>query len=147
MPEARECARLLLATIPNLMRTLGGTMRQCKSGEEEHLNMGQFRMLGMLHAAPRTLSELAANHHVTPSTMSRIIDVLVRKAWVTRETDPADRRQVILTLTDEGQAALAAMGQHTQNVVTGMLAQLDDQDRARLYDGLTVLRKLSPKDE
>src|SRR4029079_7564166 len=82
MPESRECARLLLETIPNLMRNLGGAMRQCKSGEEEHLNMGQFRMLGMLHAAPRTLSELAASHHVTPSTMSRTIDALLRKAWV-----------------------------------------------------------------
>jgi DNA-binding MarR family transcriptional regulator len=107
MPEARECARLLLETIPNLMRNLGGAMRQCKSGEEEHLNMGQFRMLGMLHAAPRTLSELAASHHVTPSTMSRTIDVLVRKAWVARETDPADRRQVILTLTGEGRVDFA----------------------------------------
>ncbi len=146
MPEARECARLLLETIPNLMRNLGGAMRQCKSGEEEHLNMGQFRMLGMLHAAPRTLSELAANHHVTASTMSRTIDVLVRKAWVARVTDPVDRRQVILTLTDEGRAALHAMGQYAQDAVTGMLAQLDDQERARLYDGLVVLRKLVSSD-
>ena len=147
MPEARECARLLLETIPNLMRNLGGAIRQCKGSEEEHLNMGQFRMLGMLHIAPRTLSELAASHHVTPSTMSRTIDVLVRKAWVARETDPADRRQVILTLTSEGHAALEAMGQYTQDAVTGMLARLDDQERARLYEGLMVLRKLSFSDE
>jgi len=147
MPEARECARLLLETMPNLMRTLHGSMRHCKSGEEEHLNMGQFRMLGMLHAAPRTLSELAVNHHVTPSTMSRTIDVLVRKAWVARETDPADRRQVILTLTGEGQAALHAIGLHVQDAVAGMLARLDEQERARLYDGLTVLRKLLTSDE
>jgi DNA-binding MarR family transcriptional regulator len=147
MPEARECARLLLETIPNLMRNLGGALRQCKSGEEEHLNMGQFRMLGMLHNAPRTLSELAANHHVTPSTMSRTIDVLVRKAWVARDPDPADRRQVILTLTGDGLAALEAMGQYTQDAVTGKLARLDDQERARLYDGLMVLRKLSSSDE
>ena len=147
MPDAHECAKLLLDTMPNLMRALHGGLRQCKSGEEEHLNMGQFRMLGMLHAAPRTLSELAASHHVTPSTMSRTIDVLVRKAWVTRETDLADRRQVILTLTGEGQAALHAVGLHAQDAVTGMLARLDDQERARLYDGLTVLRKLSSSDE
>jgi DNA-binding MarR family transcriptional regulator len=142
MPEAQECARLLLETIPNLMRSLHGTMRQCRNGDEEHLNMGQFRMLAMLHEAPRTLSELATSHHVTPSTMSRTIDVLVRKAWVARDTDPADRRQVILTLTGDGRAALEAMGQHTQEAVANMLARLDDQERARLYDGLTVLRKL-----
>jgi DNA-binding MarR family transcriptional regulator len=73
--------------------------------------------------------------------------VLVRKAWVTRETDPADRRQVILMLTDEGQAALRAMGLHAQEAVTSMLARLDDQERVRLYDGLTVLRKLVTSDE
>jgi DNA-binding MarR family transcriptional regulator len=129
------------------MRTLHGTMRQCKSGDEEHLNMGQFRMLAILHESPRSLGELAASHHVTPSTMSRTIDVLVRKSWVARETDPSDRRQVILTLTDDGRAALSAMGQHTHEAVTSMLAQLDDQDRARLYDGLMVLRKLSTSDE
>src|SRR5689334_12418421 len=132
MPEAHECARLLLETIPNLMRNLGGAMRQCRSGEEEHLNMGQFRMLGMLHAAPRSLGELAASHHVTPSTMSRMIDVLVRKAWVAREIDPADRRQVVLTITDDGRAALHAMGEHTRDAVTTILAQLDEQERARL---------------
>jgi DNA-binding MarR family transcriptional regulator len=147
MPEARECAQLLLETIPNLMRTLHGSLRQCKSGEEEHLNMGQFRMLAMLHESPRTLSELAANHHVTPSTMSRTIDVLVRKDWVARETDPADRRQVILTLTNEGLAMFRALGRYTQDIVTARLAQLDDQERARLYDGLTVLRKLVTTDE
>jgi len=73
--------------------------------------------------------------------------VLVRKAWVTRATDPADRRQVILTLTAQGRAALEAMGQYAQDAVTGMLARLDDQERTRLYDGLTVLRKLSSSDE
>src|SRR4051794_8948018 len=133
MPDAHECAKLLLDTMPNLMRALHGGLRQCRGDEEEHLNMGQLRMLAMLHEAPRTLSDLAANHHVTPSTMSRTIDVLVRKGWVLRVADLADRRQVILMLTDEGQAAMRAMGQHTQAVVTGMLAQLDDQERARLY--------------
>jgi hypothetical protein len=38
------------------------------------------------------------------------------------------------------------MGQHTQEAVTSMLTQLDDQERARLYDGLMVLRELSTGD-
>jgi DNA-binding MarR family transcriptional regulator len=147
MPDARDCARLLLETIPNLMRSLHLISRQCRSDDEEPLNMGQFRMLAMLHESPRTLSELAASHHVTPSTMSRTVDVLVRKGWVLRVADLSDRRQVILMLTDDGRTALQAMGRHTQDSVTGMLAQLDDGERARLYDGLTVLQKLLAGDE
>jgi DNA-binding MarR family transcriptional regulator len=142
MPDANECAKLLLDTIPGLMRALHENMRQCRNDEDEQPNMGQLRMLALLNESPRALRDLAANHHVTPSTMSRTIDVLVRKGWVLRVADLVDRRQVILMLTDEGRAALRGMGQHSLAVVTGMLGRLDEDERARLYDGLAVLRKL-----
>jgi DNA-binding MarR family transcriptional regulator len=84
-------------------------------------------------------------HHVTPSTMSRSIDVLVRKGWVTRVSDAHDRRQVSLSITDEGRAAQAAMNQHTQELAAQLFEQLVEADRVRLYDGLSVLRKLSTR--
>jgi DNA-binding MarR family transcriptional regulator len=142
MPDSQECARLLLETIPSLMRGIGGAMRHGRAGDDEPANMGQARMLHMLSCAPRTLSELATRHHVTPSTMSRAIDVLVRKAWVARESDPNDRRQIILTLTEEGQHVNATMQRQTLEVVANMIDQLDDDQRARLYDGLAILRTL-----
>ena len=141
-PDAQECARLLLDTIPSLMRGIGGAMRQYRIGDDEPLTMGQFRMLEMLSCAPRTLGDLATRHHVTPSTMSRAVDVLVKRDWVDRRSDPEDRRQVILTLTEEGRAAHTAMQDHTQEVVARMIAQLGDDERARLYEGLAILRKL-----
>lgn len=142
MSSARECANLLLETIPNLMRGLHGAMRQRKGADDEPHTIGQYRMLEMIHREPRTLSALAAIHRVTPSTMSRSVDVLVRKAWVARRHDSNDRRQVILTITDEGRSAHAAMIQHTQDVITDLIAQLDEGERARLYDGLSVLQTL-----
>ncbi|HEY3229705.1 MAG TPA: MarR family transcriptional regulator, partial [Roseiflexaceae bacterium] len=121
---------------------LRGAMHQNRGSDEERHNMGQFRMLEILRRGSCSLSGLAAMHHVTPSTMSRSIDVLVRKGWVTRENDPHDRRQVILSLTEEGRAAHAAVNQHTQEMLAQLLEQLDEQERARLYDGLSVLQKL-----
>src|SRR5262245_57639076 len=123
MPSARECAVLLLETIPHLMRGLHSIMRQRKGADEEAHTLGQFRMLEMLRREASTLSELAARHHVTPSTMSRSVDVLVRKTWVAREHAPKDRRQVILTITGEGRAALAAIFQQNQDVMTEMIEQ------------------------
>ena len=61
--------------------------------------------------------------------------------------DAYGERVTSTMLTDEGRTALAAMGQHTQEVVASMLARLDDRDRARLYDGLTVLHKLLTSNE
>lgn len=153
MPNAHECAQLLLETVPKIMRGFGEAMRQCRRDEDDQLTMGQLRMLGILQAAPRTLGALAALHHVTPSTMSRTVDVLVRKSWVERRNDPNDRRQVILTLTPEGAAAHAAIGQEAHLIMTQtverQIERLDDAERARLYDGLSVLRKVldNPGDE
>ena len=141
MPTARECAQLLWETIPSLMRSLHGAMAHKKSDDERH-NMGQFRMLEILHNGPRSLGELASMHHVTPSTMSRSVEVLVRKGWVARTSDPADRRQVVLTLTPEGRAMRQEARQHTQELLSQLFEQLDAGECARLYDGLSVLRKL-----
>jgi len=142
MPSARECSKLLLETIPNLMRGLHGVLRQRRGADDENHTIGQFRMLELLNREPRTLSELAAMHRVTPSTMSRSVDVLVRKLWVERLPDPSDRRLVVVRITDEGREAQSAMIQHTQDAITDLIAQLDDDERARLYDGLSVLQTL-----
>ena len=141
MPDAHDCAELLLGTVPNLMRGLGGAMRQ-KAGDDELPSMGQFRMLTMLHHAPNSLSELASRHHVTPSTMSRTVDVLVRRNWVARQSAPDDRRQIVLSLTDAGKIALSSMHQRMIEAVAQMIEQLGDDERARLYEGLIILRTM-----
>lgn len=147
LPNARECAELLLDTVPALMRSLWSSAhaKRCGEGEELPKNqaMGQYRLLGILHHKERTMSELAALHQVTPSTMSRSVDVLVRRAWVDRDSDPNDRRQVILRLTDQGKAAHQAMIDYMHDGVTQLIGQLDQDDIERLYGGLEVLHKLA----
>lgn len=168
MVDARACARLLLDTIPVLMRGLHGAIRQRRLSDladgtapletsnhlpghgpgeargqaDELFTIGQFRTLEMLHHRPWTLSELAAQHQITPSTMSRAVDILVRRDWVTREVDPQDRRQVILRLTAEGQTARAAMVGQFEESLTRMVAQLDPFELEQLYQGIGVLHRL-----
>src|SRR5262245_45933597 len=94
MQDANESARPLLETMPAVMRGLHTLRRE--QFDEDTASVGQLRMLEMLRARSWSLSELATRHNVTPSTMSRSIDVLVRRDWVTRQSDPSDRRQLIL---------------------------------------------------
>ena len=137
--STRACASLLLATLPNVMRCLASAARQQKLDDDDHPRMGQLHILGMLREGPRTLRELAALHHVTPSTMSRLVDGLVQKGWVARTSDPTDRRQVSLGLTDEGRAMLARMARALEDLASEFLTQLDDDQRTHLYDGLRAL--------
>jgi DNA-binding MarR family transcriptional regulator len=142
MPDARACAQLLLETVPNLMRTLGGAIRQQRPHDDEGATMGQFRMLEMLGRQPHTLSELAAIHHVTPSTMSRSVDLLVRRGWVIRQSHPDDRRQVLLHRSAAGTTAHEALLQQAEETTAQLLEQLDDAELRKLYDGLGVLQNL-----
>ena len=67
------------------------------------LNLSRHRALGVIWAlAPCTMSELAEYSAVDRTTMTRTIDHLVDGGLVDRTTPREDRRQVILTLTEEG---------------------------------------------
>lgn len=143
MPTAQECAALLLETVPFSMRILAGSMHQARASDSPSLNIGQLRMLEMLRSGAWTLGGLAERHHVAASTMSRTVDVLVKRDWVERRSHPEDRRQVLLSLTGEGIEALAEMRRRAAATVTHLIEQMSDEERARLFDGLQVLQKLA----
>lgn len=145
MPSARDCARIVLEGMPALRRMLGSVMRQQRGPDGEPLSFDQARLLKILGHESRALGELAARHGVTPSTMSRSVDVLVRQGLVSRESDPADRRQVILRLTDLGRAAHTRHTQQIEDGLTRLIEELSDEDQAKLFDGLTVLNELGAR--
>jgi len=141
-PSSYECAALLLETIPGVMRSIAGAMRQRYGCDDDAPTMVQMRMLAILAARPRSLSELAAAHQVTPSSMSRTIDVLVQRHWVERTVAPDDRRKVVLRLTPAGHATHAAIREAAREAAASLIEQLDTDDCARLYEGLSALRAL-----
>jgi len=53
-----------------------------------------------------TPGELAEHEKVQPPSMTRVIAVLTERDLVVKSPHPTDRRQVILTVTDEGRAVV-----------------------------------------
>lgn len=77
---------------------------------QEHAGMSssEFQLLWYLaNAVDRrlTMSEAAGRLSMSPSGMTRLADRLVRRGWVARETDAANRRVALLALTDAGTVA------------------------------------------
>jgi DNA-binding MarR family transcriptional regulator len=66
----------------------------------------QFSVLCRLEEAPRTPSELAEIERVSGPSMTRSVAALVERGLVERTADPADRRQVILSLTSDAKRLL-----------------------------------------
>ena len=70
------------------------------------LNVSRYRVLGVLERfGASKMTELASFTAMERTTLTRIADQLVAAGLVTRSSEPRDRRQVILSLTDEGRAA------------------------------------------
>lgn len=76
--------------------------------ERVGMSSSEFQVLWYLaNAVDRslTMSEAAARLSMSPSGMTRLADRIVRRGWVERRTDAANRRIAIISLTDAGVAA------------------------------------------
>lgn len=141
--EADTCAGMVLEAIPALMRLLHSAHRQQLDGDDEMPNLGQVRMLKMLRERPWNLSDMASRHHVANSTMSRGVDILVKRGWVERQPAAHDRRQIVLELTAAGQYIHDLIAARTHATVVEMVERLTQEERAQLYAGLAVLLRMS----
>ena len=75
---------------------------------EHDLTEQQWRVLRALSSAraPIDAGELAATTCLLPPSLSRILDNLATRGFVSREVDPDDQRRALLALTDSGAATV-----------------------------------------
>jgi DNA-binding MarR family transcriptional regulator len=106
------------------------------------ISLAQFHVLEPLADGPRTNRQLAEAAGVTSPTATRMIDVLVSRGVVTRVEDPADRRAVLISLTDAGREALTAKLEEYRRVrerIAGTLAPDERLAAADLLNRLAVV--------
>lgn len=94
-------------------------------------------------AGALTPRELADVERVQPPTMTRIIARLEERGLVQRTPHPTDGRQVILSVTDEGQAVLALHERARETWLTRMLAELTPEERDTLERAAAILEKIA----
>jgi DNA-binding MarR family transcriptional regulator len=103
----------------------------------------EIEVLLSLKRAPgnfRRAGDLMREFQVTSGAITNRIDRLERRGWVRRDSDPADRRQVLVSLTPEGLAqadhVIATKNLTERQVFSGvdrsMLVALNDQLRTLL---------------
>ena len=90
-----------------------------------------------------TPGELAEHEKVQPPSMTRVIAALVDWELVTRAPHPTDRRQVILTVTEEGRTVVQRVRRRKDAWLARRLAELTVQERATLRAAVPILEKLS----
>jgi DNA-binding MarR family transcriptional regulator len=95
------------------------------------LRPGCYGVLSSIDALqPASQAEISADRDLDPSDVVGIVDILEKAGFVARARDTADRRKYSLTLTDEGEAALARLNVVAGKVQDVILGPLNARDRA-----------------
>ena len=98
------------------------------------LNPSQSRALHVLARAgqPMRLRALADHLRIVARSATDVVDSLEAADLVTREDDPADRRAVLVSLTEAGRARLRAIDSARSKVGVELFDALDTAERAEL---------------
>lgn len=103
---------------------------------------GNFQLMFMLQEGPANLSELAESQNVSLPTMSRSVRRLENIGWISRGSDPSDRRVTVISLTRSGQMRLEEMSLLAQNTLGKLMQSTTVADREALFAGLNVMREV-----
>lgn len=142
--SAAEIAHELVAVLPRWNRIVA---RELRSEAGNELTVVQIRVLGELSEGALTLSALARKREVSIQAASEHVQALVGRGLVERIPDPTDRRQALLTLTDEGLRQLTEVREHVADRFMPRIERLSEEDADALHRGLQALRQLLASDE
>ena len=135
-PDA--CAQEILEVVPAVMRVIRAEMRRHRTAD---LSVPQFRTLAFIdHNADASLSNVAENIGLTLPSMSKIVEGLVVRKLVTRQTSATDRRRMTLALTARGLTALQASRDATRACLAEDLAGLTERQRDTIAHAMEILR-------
>lgn len=120
-------------------RALLGVVARSMAGALEEVTLPQFRVLVVLsRSGPLRSGALAKHVGVHQSTFTRTADRLVAGGWVTRQTSPENRREVIIDLTPSGQELVQDVMRRRRREIRRILRNVSDEERHRIAVGLSA---------
>ncbi len=106
----------------------------------EEVTLTQYRSLVVLASrGPQGLGALAELLGVTPPTVSRMCDRLVRKQLILRRADPKDRRQIRVALSARGKRLVEEVTRRRREEIAQLLASMSSSEQASVARSLQRL--------
>jgi DNA-binding MarR family transcriptional regulator len=100
-------------------------------------------MATLAKRGPMSAGELAACEKVQPPSMTKVLANLEERGLVRRDVHPTDKRQAIMSVTDEGVELLHSETRSRDAWLSRRLAELTSEERALLRSAVPVLDKLA----
>jgi DNA-binding MarR family transcriptional regulator len=113
------------------------------------LSPSQVFALQELEDKTLTMGELADRLLLERSTVSRLIDNLVKGGFANRILNQDNRREVLVSLTDKGQRSLQQVRERSIQYYESILEMVSEEDQYQILKGFKLfansLRKLRSK--
>ena len=134
-----------------LVRARGGygntvAERLWEAGFDDLPRNGPF-LLGGMASRGGSAVEMIRSLGVTRQAASQLIDTLVLRGYLSRESNPDDRRRLNIVLTERGRAAAAAIRAATAEVNAKLARMLSPTELDGLRAGLAALGEIKEETE
>lgn len=130
--EAEQVDAIMLA-----LQALVGIAAQSVSRVDDRVTMPQLRALVLIASrGTLNLNALATAMNVHPSNASRACDRLVAAGLLRRTESPLDRRNLVLELTEEGQAFIDTLVEQRRADIAAVLARVPQSRRRALVNAM-----------
>jgi DNA-binding MarR family transcriptional regulator len=97
-------------------------------------------------AGPLPLSELGTRVSLEKSWVSRAVEAMAARGWVTKEPNPSDARSWLVTLTADGERTVRELNQTLDDHAQRLLARLSARERDTVETSLLTLLKALRED-
>jgi DNA-binding MarR family transcriptional regulator len=142
MPAEKEAH--VLAT--ELAGAAGGFMRRLRAASQaDRFTPSQRSVLHRIDGGgPTTIADLARAELVRPQSMRATVGALEERGVLQRAPHPTDGRQVVLSLTDAGCAALADLRRAKHDwLAEALRTRLGPAERETLAEAAALLKRLT----
>ena len=127
-----------------LARSVNRLTRRLRQERHTELTPTQLAVLGtVMVMGPATPSAIAARENVRPPSVTRTLNCLTDEGYVLRGPHPDDRRQVLVRLSDKGEALLNEERNRRNAWLDGRLSDLTVEERTTLREASDLLERLA----
>jgi DNA-binding MarR family transcriptional regulator len=122
--------------------------RGCLEDEEQvrtrcNISFAEYKgIMGIDIEERMTCSALAKKMGLSPSRGSRIIDNLVRKGYLLRIVNPADRRSFVVSLSFKGAKIRKQIKQERNNCEKRIIKSFSEKEVELIKEGLELITKI-----
>jgi DNA-binding MarR family transcriptional regulator len=100
-----------------------------------------YSLIEILKSGSLTMNELSDKMNLDTSTMTRVIDKLVRDELIKREKDESDRRMVLVTLTEKGREEASKVYASVNEYYKKIITNIPEGKTEEVLNAVSVLLK------